>query len=81
MMAEPAVEFRRLDRTELWRIVEIDRSERIDVLYEQHGAQLVARHGNWRASAWDPDLRGEHFVEAKVLAPVGSRSVRSSSGG
>jgi GNAT superfamily N-acetyltransferase len=66
MMAEPAVEFRRLDRTELSRIVEIDRSERIYVLYEQHGTQLVARHGNWRASAWDPDGNGEHSVEAKM---------------
>ena len=63
---ELAVEFRRLGRTELSRAVEIDRRERIDVLYDQHGSQLVARHGHWSASAWDPDGHGEHSVEAKV---------------
>ena len=52
---EPAVQFRRLGRTELSRVDEIDRRERIDVLYDQHGTQLVARRGNWSASAWEPD--------------------------
>ena len=42
--------------------------ERIDVLYDQHGTQLVARHGDWSASAWDPDGHGEHSVEAQVHA-------------
>jgi ribosomal protein S18 acetylase RimI-like enzyme len=65
---DPAVEFRRLGRTELSRVVEIDRTERIDVLYDQHGSQLVARPGNWSASAWDPDGHGEHSVEAQVHA-------------
>jgi GNAT superfamily N-acetyltransferase len=65
---EPAVEFRRLGRTELSRVAEIDRTERIDVRYDQHGTQLVARHGNWSASAWDPDGHGEHSVEAQVHA-------------
>ena len=63
---EPAVEFRRLRRTELSRVGEIDRTERIDVLYDQHGVELVARHGNWSAPAWDPDGHGEHSVEAHV---------------
>jgi GNAT superfamily N-acetyltransferase len=63
---EPAVEFRRLRRTELSRVVEIDRRERIDVLYDQHGSQLVARRGNWSASAWDPEGHGEHSIEAQV---------------
>jgi len=63
---QPAVEFRRLGRTELSRVVEIDRRERINVLYDQHGTQLVARHGNWSASAWDPDGHGEHSVEAQL---------------
>ena len=62
----PAVELRRLDRTELSRVGEIDRRERIDVLYDQHGTQLVARHGSWNASAWDPDGHGEHSVEAHL---------------
>jgi GNAT superfamily N-acetyltransferase len=65
---EAAVEFRRLGRTELPRVVEIDRSERINVLYDQHGTQLVARHGNWSASAWDTDGHGKHSVAAQVHA-------------
>jgi len=36
------------------------------VLYDQQGAQLDARRGNWSASAWDPDGHGEHSVEAQV---------------
>jgi GNAT superfamily N-acetyltransferase len=65
---ESAVEFTRLDRTELSRVVDIDRRERIDVLYEQHGTRLVARPGNWSASAWHPSGHGEHSVEAQVHA-------------
>jgi GNAT superfamily N-acetyltransferase len=65
---EPVVEFRRLRRTELSRVVEIDRRERIDVLYDQHGTQLVARRGNWSAPAWDPKGHGEHSVEGQVYA-------------
>jgi GNAT superfamily N-acetyltransferase len=65
---EPAVQFRRLGRTELPRVAEIDRSERIDVVYDQHGSQLEARYGNWSASAWDPDGHGPHSVEAQVHA-------------
>ena len=63
---ESAVEIRRLERDELGRVIEIDRRERIDVLYDQHGTQLVERHGNWSAAAWDPDGRGEHSVEAQL---------------
>ena len=63
---ESALEFRRLGRTELSRVDEIDRRERIDVLYDQHGTQLVARRGNWSASAWEPDGHGEHSVDAQV---------------
>jgi GNAT superfamily N-acetyltransferase len=48
------------------RVVEIDRRERINVLYAQHGTLLVARHGNWIASAWEPDGPGEHSVEIQV---------------
>ena len=65
---EPLIEFRRLQRTELSRVAEIDRRERIDVLYDQHGTQLVARPGDWSAPAWDPDGHGEHSVESQVHA-------------
>jgi GNAT superfamily N-acetyltransferase len=57
-----------LRRAELSLVAEIDRTERIDVLYDQHGTELVARHGNWNASAWDPDGHGEHSVGAQVHA-------------
>jgi GNAT superfamily N-acetyltransferase len=62
---EERVEIRRLARTELSRVGEIDRTEHIDLLYEQRGTELVERPGNWSASAWDPDGHGEHSVEAK----------------
>jgi GNAT superfamily N-acetyltransferase len=65
-VAKPAAEFRRLSRTELSRLGEIDRSERIGVLFDQRGTELVARHGDWSAPAWDPVGHGEHSVEAHV---------------
>lgn len=63
---EPAIEVRPLDRAELRRIGEIDRTERIDVLYDQRGTDLVARPVEIDAPAWDPDGDGEHSVAAKV---------------
>jgi GNAT superfamily N-acetyltransferase len=62
---EDRVKIRRLARTELSRVGEIDRTEHIDLLYEQRGTELVERPGDWSASAWDPDGHGEHSVEAK----------------
>jgi GNAT superfamily N-acetyltransferase len=67
---EAPVEIRELARSELSRVGEIDRTERIDVLFEQHGTELVARRGNWSASAWDPDGHGEHSVDAQRRALV-----------
>ena len=65
---ESVVEFRTLDPTELSRVVEIDRTEHFDVLYHQHGTRLVATHGDWTASAWDPVGHGEYSVAARVQA-------------
>ena len=62
------VEIRDLARSELSRVGEIDRTERIEVLFEQHGTELVARRGSWSASAWDPDGHGEHSVDAQRQA-------------
>ena len=64
---EPAVEYRRLSHTELTRVVEIDRTERIDVLYRQQGTRLVEQHGEWTASRWEPEGGGANSVEAKLL--------------
>ena len=56
---ETPIEFRRLARVELSRAAEIDRTERIDLIYEQRGTELEERRGNWSSPAWD-----EHSVEA-----------------
>jgi hypothetical protein len=63
------VEIRRLARTELSRVADIDRTERIDLIYEQRGTELVKRPGNWSAPAWDRDGHGDHSVEAQRHAP------------
>ncbi|MBV9169698.1 MAG: GNAT family N-acetyltransferase [Chloroflexi bacterium] len=62
---EERVEIRRLARTELSLVGEIDRTEHIDLRYEQRGTELVKRPRDWSASAWDADAPGEHSVEAK----------------
>jgi GNAT superfamily N-acetyltransferase len=61
---ESPVEIRDLARNELSRVGEIDRTEHINVLFEQRGIELFARRGSWSASAWDPDGHGEHSVDA-----------------
>ena len=62
------MQIRDLARDELSRVGEIDRTERIDVLFEQQGAELLARPGTWDAPAWDPDGPGEHSVDAQRRA-------------
>jgi hypothetical protein len=59
------IEFRRLARVELSNVAEIDRTERIDLLYEQCGTELRERRGSWSSPAWDPQGHGEHSVEAQ----------------
>ncbi|HEX2849192.1 MAG TPA: GNAT family N-acetyltransferase [Acidimicrobiales bacterium] len=51
---------------ELARVAEIDRTERIDMLYVQDGELLVERHGRWDSPAWDHEGDGEHSIAAKV---------------
>lgn len=55
------IEIRKLDRSELGRVGEIDRTERIDVIYRQNGKALEEVPGRWDASAWRQG-RGEHSV-------------------
>ena len=64
----PPIECRRLARVELSRVAEIDRSERIDIIYEQRGTELEERHGNWNSPAWDPHGDGEYSVAAQRQA-------------
>jgi GNAT superfamily N-acetyltransferase len=66
VQVDETIEIVQLARSEMSRVAEIDRSERIDTLVEQHGERLVERRGEWDAPAWDPRGSGEHSVEAKV---------------
>jgi GNAT superfamily N-acetyltransferase len=59
------IEFKRLARVELSSVAEIDRTERIDLIYEQRGTELEERRGNWSSAAWDPHGHGEHSVAAQ----------------
>lgn len=67
-MTADEIEIRRLSRAELSRVGEIDRTERIEVLYVQRGTRLVERAGDWSARAWDPVGQGEHSVAAQQAA-------------
>ncbi len=62
------VELRSLTPDELERVGEIDRTERIEVTYEQHGTELVARHLPSHAPRWGPDGEGDHSVGAQRRA-------------
>jgi predicted N-acetyltransferase YhbS len=50
-----------LVRADLDCIGDIDRTERIEALYVQHGADLARREGEWSAPPWR-DGTGEHSV-------------------
>lgn len=54
--------YRRLVAADLARLGEIDRTERIETLYVQHGTRLEERVGDWSARAWFTDGEGEHSV-------------------
>jgi ribosomal protein S18 acetylase RimI-like enzyme len=55
------ISYRRLAREDLDHLGDIDRTERIDVLYVQHGTRLEERAGDWSAPPWD-DGDGPHSV-------------------
>jgi GNAT superfamily N-acetyltransferase len=61
-MARSGITYRRLVAADLARIGEIDRTERIEILYVQHGTRLEERVGDWSAPAWFSDGEGEHSV-------------------
>lgn len=60
-----AIRYRRLERGDLARIGDIDRTERIDSLYVQHGTRLEEQSGDWSAPSWLRDGEGEHSVAAQ----------------
>jgi GNAT superfamily N-acetyltransferase len=60
------VEYRPLERHELSRVGEIDRTERIDTLFVQRGVELEAVTGDFSAAPWRADGEGEHSVARQV---------------
>lgn len=60
-MQADQIAYRRLAAADLGRIGEIDRTERIEALYVQHGADLVRREGDWSSPPWR-EGKGEHSV-------------------
>src|SRR5262245_53431360 len=63
-----AIEYRLLERDDLDRIGDIDRTETIDTLYVQRGAELEELKGDFSAPAWPADGTGEHSVTAQRQA-------------
>jgi GNAT superfamily N-acetyltransferase len=53
---------RKLEAHELARVAEIDRTERIDAIYVQHGSQLELVEGDRSSPPWDSEGHGEHSV-------------------
>jgi GNAT superfamily N-acetyltransferase len=60
--------YRRLSLDELSLVREIDRTERIDALYVQRGAELELREGEFSAQPWSRDGVGEHSLAAQQAA-------------
>jgi GNAT superfamily N-acetyltransferase len=58
--------YRQLERGELSRVGEIDRTERIGTLYVQRGSVLDAVSGDFSASSWRSDGTGEHSIAYQV---------------
>jgi GNAT superfamily N-acetyltransferase len=58
----PEIQYRQLASDELARVGEIDRTERIEVLYVQHGSRLETQLGDWSAPPWFTEREGEHSV-------------------
>jgi GNAT superfamily N-acetyltransferase len=61
-----SIAYRRLEPRELSRVGEIDRSERIDTIYVQHGAELESIAGDFSAQAWRIEGTGEHSVAHQI---------------
>jgi hypothetical protein len=81
------ITYQRLAAADLARIGEIDRTEKIETVYVQHGSRLEERVGDFSARAWFSEGEGEHSVAhqrsecERHLAAGGSRSVPSPTGG
>ena len=63
-MPRAAIAYRSLAVSDLSRLGEIDRTERIALVYVQHGSRLEPVVGDRSAPPWDLEGDGEHSVAA-----------------
>ena len=61
-MRRRQISYRRLDAADLDRIGQIDRTERIETSYVQHGGHLEERAVDWSSPPWSRGGEGEHSV-------------------
>jgi ribosomal protein S18 acetylase RimI-like enzyme len=54
--------YRRLGRADLLRLADIDRTERIERIYLQHGTELEEVAGDFSATPWQTEGNGPHSV-------------------
>lgn len=66
--AQNMISTRRLPATDLSRIGEIDRSERIEQAYVYDSGSLALKRVNWDVPQWSEEGTGDHSVAAKVAA-------------
>jgi len=59
------ITYRRLASADLDQLGDIDRTERIEHIYVQHGANLATREGDFSAPPWRTLGEGEHSVAAQ----------------
>ena len=69
---EPPFEIRDLVRDELWRVGEIDRTEHIDVMFEQHGTELV----ECRVAAEEGSAQEDRTLRAPITVSTTTTTAR-----
>jgi hypothetical protein len=69
-MRRPQIAYRPLDAADLDRIGEIDRTERIETMYVQHGARLEERAGDWSATPWSSDDWNRSWIFRRFALPL-----------
>ncbi len=61
-MTRAQIAYRRLVAADLDRLGEIDRTERVETRFVQHGVRLEPQTGDWSAPPWSSEGDGEHSV-------------------
>ena len=62
------IEYRRMNRDEVYRIRELDRSEHVTAGYAVRDGQLRAEAVDWRVPNWNPQGDGPHSMARRVAA-------------